>query len=144
MPWKPTTSGSLWVECFYILLDILSELCISSCCISFPSSFQVSGRTYHKSIQTDSIGTLLDGGFLVSHSSPHVWGHFLSVSHYKRPCQGYFGRQGALGSAVAAFNPLATQRCVLHRKGFSSSMCQVMAGVTWASTTKVYQQCWKE
>ena len=32
----------------------------------------------------------------------------------------------------------------MHREGLSSSVCQVMAEVTQASTTKVYQQCWKE
>ena len=33
---------------------------------------------------------------------------------------------------------------VLHRHGFSSSVCQVVAGATWISTAKVYLQCWKE
>ena len=32
----------------------------------------------------------------------------------------------------------------LHRQGFSSSVCKAVVGKTWASTTKVYQQCWKE
>ena len=31
-------------------------------------------------------------------------------------------------SATAAFNPLAAQRYVLHRQGFSSSACQVVVG----------------
>ena len=44
---------------------------------------------------------------------------------------------------MSAFNPLAAQGCVLCRQGFSSSVCQTPAGVTWAFTTKVYQQCWK-
>ena len=32
----------------------------------------------------------------------------------------------------------------LCTQGFSSSVCQVVAGATWASMSKVYQQCWKE
>ena len=33
---------------------------------------------------------------------------------------------------------------MLRRQGFSSSVSQAMAGATRASTSKVYQQCWKE
>ena len=36
------------------------------------------------------------------------------------------------------------QQCVLCRHGFSSSVCQPVAGATQAYTSKVYQQCWKE
>ena len=32
----------------------------------------------------------------------------------------------------------------LCRQGFSSSVCQEVVGATQASTSKVYQQCWKE
>ena len=32
---------------------------------------------------------------------------------------------------------------MLHRQVFSSSVCHVVAALTQASTTKVYQQCWK-
>ena len=35
-------------------------------------------------------------------------------------------------------------RCVLCRQWFLSSVCQVVVGTTWESTTKVCQQCWKE
>ena len=64
--------------------------------------------------------------------------------HHKRSCHGCFGRPGAQGSAVSAFNPLAAQQCVLCRQGLSSSFCQVVVGATWVSTSKVYKQCWKE
>ena len=62
----------------------------------------------------------------------------------KRSHCGCFGRPGAQGSAISAFNPLAAQQCVLHRQGFSSSVCQAVAGATRMSMSRVYQQCWKE
>ena len=34
-----------------------------------------------------------------------------------------FDRPGAQGSAISVFNPLAADRYVLHRQGFSSSVC---------------------
>ena len=34
------------------------------------------------------------------------------------------------GSAMSAFNPLVVQRCMLHRQGFSFSVCQAVAGAT--------------
>ena len=52
-----------------------------------------------------------------------------------------FGRPSAQRSAISEFNPLAAQRCVLHRQSFSLSVCQAVAEVTRASATKVYQQC---
>ena len=58
--------------------------------------------------------------------------------------RGCLGRPGAQGSAVSAFNPLAAQQCVLRRQGFSSSVCQAVAGATQTSTSRVYQQCWRE
>ena len=54
-----------------------------------------------RSTQTfDSGGTMLDGG---------------SLAH----C-GFLSRPHAQGFAISAFNPLAAQRYVLHRQGFSS------------------------
>ena len=113
---------------------------------SGPSSCaQVSGRTCQWSTQIfDSGGTMLDGGSLASHSSQHVGGCSLVVSNCKRSHHGCFSRPGTQGSAISAFNPLAAQQCVLCRQGFSSSVCQVVAGATQMSTLKVYQQCWKE
>ena len=77
-----------------------------------------------------------------------VLGMLADVPHWcliiKRPCHGCFGRQGAQWSAVTAFNPLAAQRCLLHRQGFSSSVYQALVRMSQASTTKVYQQCWNE
>ena len=70
---KSTASASLGVECFQSSLDISSELCIISSCISSPSSVQVSSRTCHKLIQTSNSNyTLLDGGSLATHSPQHV------------------------------------------------------------------------
>ena len=73
---------------------------------------------------------MLDGGSLASHSSWHAGRHSSAVSHRKRSRRGCLGRPGTQGSAVSAFNPLAAQRCVLHQQGFSSSVCQVVAGAT--------------
>ena len=67
---------------------------------------------------------------LGSHSSQHVGRHSLPLSHCKGSCCGYFGRPHAQGSAMSAFNPLAAQRCVLDRRGFSSSVCQVVVRTT--------------
>ena len=55
-----------------------------------------------------------------------------------------FSRPGTQGSAMCAFNPLAAQQCVLCGQRFSSLVCQVVAGATQTSMSKVYQQCWKE
>ena len=106
---------------------------------------QVSGRTGQWSTLTfDSGGAMLDGGSLASHSSQHVGRCSSAVSYHNRSCHGCFSRPGAQGSAISAFNPLAAQQCVLCRRGFSSLVCQVVAGATRMSTSKVYQQCWKE
>ena len=43
---------------------------------------------------------------------------------------------GAQGSASAAFNPLAAQKCVVSRQEFSSSVCQAVVRGTQASTKK--------
>ena len=56
----------------------------------------------------------------------------------KRSQQGCFCGQGAQGSAIITFNLLAVWKHVLHREGF------YVNGATQASTTKVYQHCWKE
>ena len=78
------------------------------------------------------------------HSSQHVGRCSLAVPHHKRSYCGCLGRRGAQGSALSAFNSLAAQQCVLCRQGFSSSVCQAVAGATQTLTSKVYQQCWKE
>ena len=67
----------------------------------------------------------------------------LKVSVLKRPCQACFSRLVVQGSAIAAFSPLAAQRYVLHRKGFCSSVCQAVAGLIEAFTSKVYYQSGK-
>ena len=71
------------------------------------------GEHVPKSIHTShSSGTMLDGGYLASHNSHHAGRHSPLVSHH-RSYHKCFGRPGAQGSAIAAFNPLAAQRCVL-------------------------------
>ena len=115
-------SGGLGVECFQPSLDFSGKLCVSSSSSGPSSSVQVSGRTCQQSTQTfDSGGAMLDGGSLASHSSQHVRGCSLAVSHCNRSCHGCFGRPGTQGSVISAFNPLAAQQCVLHRQGSSSS-----------------------
>ena len=52
--------------------------------------------------------------------------------------------QALKGLQISAFNLLAAQWHVLHRQGFSSSVCLGVVGATQMSTSKVYQQCWKE
>ena len=137
--------GHLWVECLQPSLDISGKLYIFSSCISSSSSVQVPGRTCQRSTEMfDSGGTMLDGGSLAPHISQHVGRHSSVVSYHKWSCHGYLDRPGAQGSAISAFNPMAAQRCVLCRQGFSCSVCQAVVGATWVSMSKVYQQCWKE
>ena len=66
------------------------------------------------------------------------------MSHCKRPCHGCLYWPAAQGFEITAFNPLATQRCVLCRQQFSSLVCQAVELASHAYTPKVYQQCWKE
>ena len=109
------------------------ELCVSFSSINSSSVVQVSSETCHKSIQTSYFsGTMLDGGSLAFHSSQYVGRHCSSVSHCNGSHHKCFSSLGAQGSAIAAFNPLAAaaQRHALHRQGFSSSVCQVVAGMT--------------
>ena len=73
---------------------------------------------------------MLDGGSLASHSSQHADRCSLAVSHCKRSCRGCFGRPGAQGSAISAFNPLTAQQHVLCKQGFSSLVYQAVVGAT--------------
>ena len=73
---------------------------------------------------------MLDGGSLASHSSQHAGRCALAVPSSQKSRHGCFGRPGTQGSAISAFNPLAAQRHVLCRQGFSSSVCQAVAGAT--------------
>ena len=86
----------------------------------------------------------LDGTSLASHIFQHVGRHSLSISYCKKSCLRCLSRLGAQVSAITAFNLLAAQRCVLHTQWLSSSVCQVVAGVTRVPTRKVYQQCLME
>ena len=139
-----TTFEGLGVECLQPSLDISGKLWVAPSCISSSNSVQVSGGTCQRATQTfDSGGNMLDWGSIASHSSQYVGRHSWAVSHHKRSHHGCFGRLGAQGSAISAFNPLAAQQCVLHRQRLSSSVCQAVVGGN-LSTSKVYQQCWKE
>ena len=140
-----TASGGLGVECLQPSLEISGKLCVPSSSSGPSCSVQVSSRTCQWSTQIfDSGGSMLDGGSLASHSSQHAGRHSSAVSHHKRSRRGCLGRLGAQGSAVSAFNPLVAQRCVLCQQGFSSSVCQAVAGATRTSMSRVYQQCWRE
>ena len=126
-----TASGGLGVECLQPSLEFSGKLCVSSSGSGPSCSGQVSSRTCQRSTQTfDSGGTMLDGSSLVSHSSQHAGRCSSVVSHHKRSHHGCFSRPGTRGSVISAFNPLAAQQCVLCRQGFSSSVCQGVAGAT--------------
>ena len=134
----PLALGDLGIECLQPSLDVSGKLCVCSSRIRSSSSVQVSGRTCQRSTQTfDFDGTMLDGGYLASHSCQHVGRHSSALSHHERSHHGCFSRPCAQGSAISAFKPLAAQRCVLHRQGSSFSVCQAMAGATQASMMKV-------
>ena len=134
--WKSTICGGLGVECIQPSLEISDKLCVSSSCINSSSSVNLSGRACHTSIQTfDSSGTMLDGSSVAFHSSQHVGGCSLALSHHKICHHGCFVRQSAQGSAISAFNHLAGQRYMLCTQGFSSSVCQA---VWWG-----HLECWQ-
>ena len=82
--------------------------------------------------------------WMASLISQHVVKHSSLVSHHKGFYHGCFSGLSAQGTTIAAFNALVVQRCVFCKQRFSSSVWQVAAGAALASTTKVYQQCWKE
>ena len=105
-------------------LDISGELCVASFGFSSTGSIQVSGKTFHWSVQTS-----YSSGSFLSYCSQHVGRLSSSVSHHKIHLHG-FSQPGAQRYASTACNPLAAQRCVLHRQGFSSSVCQAVAWVT--------------
>ena len=113
----------------YILSQAVSgELCVSSSNINSSGSVLVSSGICHKLIQTSHCSSSLsDGGSWLS-SFQHVGRHPSSVFHHKVSCHGYLSRLGGQGSAVTSFNPLAAQRYVLCRQGFSSSVCQALVG----------------
>ena len=117
---KSPSSGSLGVECIEFSFDISGMLCLSSSCISSSNSFQISGGTCHRSIQTLGSGTMLDRSSLASHISQHAGRHSLVLFCHKRSCHGCFDRPDAQGSAIAAFTPLAAQWYMLCRQEFSS------------------------
>ena len=73
---------------------------------------------------------MLDGGSLASHSSQCAGRCALVVPSSQESHHGCFSRPGTQGSAISAFNPLAAQQHVLHRQGFSSSVCQAVVGAT--------------
>ena len=140
-----TACGDLGVECLQPSLEISGKLCVSSSSSGPSCSVQVSSRTCQWSTQTfTSGGSMLDGGFLASHSSQHAGRCTSAVSHCKKSRCGCFSRPGTQGSAISAFNPLAAQQHVLYRQGFSSLVCQAVVGATQTSMSRVYQQYWKE
>ena len=132
---KCSICGTLWLNTFNPPCKYQVSYVFLSSCISSLSSIQVSNWVCHRSIQTSySVVTLLDWGSLASQSSQLVGRHSLFTSYCKKSHHGSFSRLGAQGSAITELNPLATQKCVLCRQGFSSSTSQAVTG---ASTTKV-------
>ena len=101
------TLRGLRVECLQPSLEVSGKLCLSS---SFNGCQRLT-QTF------DSGGTMLDGGFLASHSSQHVRRYYSAKSYCKRSHHRCVSRPCAQGSALSAFNSLAAQRCVLCRQG---------------------------
>ena len=134
----------LWEPWGWMLSTILghsSELCVSFFCIGSLSSFHVSGRTYHRSIQTSySSGTLLYGGYLASFRSQHVGRHSLLVSYCTKSCHWCFSRLITPGSAITVSNPGCSQICVLQRGVFFLSLSGSVRA-DWSVCGKSYQQC---
>ena len=135
-----TASWGLGVECLQPSLEISGKLCVSSSGSGPSYSVQVSSRTCQRSTQTfTSGGSILDGCSLASHSSQHAGRYSSVVPSSKRSRHGCFGRPGTQGSVISAFNPLAAQQHVLCRQGFSSLVCQAVAGATRMSPIKGLQ-----
>ena len=142
---KSHTCGSLGVECFQPPLYTSGELCVSSYSFSFPGPSHISGRMCHRSIQTFySSGTLLDWAPWLLTVLNTLAGFPFWCSIIKQPHHGCLNWLGAEGYAITAYKPLATERCVLCRQGFSSSVCLAVVGMTQECTINVYQQSWKE
>ena len=113
---KPTTSGSLEIECFQLSLEMSGELYFSSCCITFPSLSKFLAK-HIRSIQTSIlVAPCWIGGSLAFHSSQHVRTHSLLVSYNKRSCERCPIRPGSVGSAIAVFYPLSAQRHMLQTR----------------------------
>ena len=73
--------------------------------------------------------------------SKHVGRHSSLVFHGKRSHQGCFCRPVPKGLAGLH---LCLLRGVLYRLGFAFLVCQKVVGTAWRSTTKVFQQFWKD
>ena len=73
-------------------------------------------------------GSMLDGGSLASHSSHHAGRCSSAVPSCKRYHRGCFGRPGAQGSVKSAFNLWLLSNVCYADRGFSSSVCQAVAG----------------
>ena len=122
---KSSTSESLGVECFQPSLAIWSKLCFSSSCISSPGFWQ---NTLW--VNSDFLFWWHFVGWRLL-GFPCLWAYwktFLISDPPWRPHHGSFSRLGAEGSAVTAFNPLATQRCMFCSQVFSSLVCQAVVG----------------
>ena len=139
-----TTSGGLGAECLQPSLDVSGKLCFSSCIgplvLSKFLMEHVKGQPRHL-ILVASCWMEVPWLPTVLHMLTVILWHCPII---KRSCHRCFGRPCAQESAKSAFNPLAVQRCVLGRQGFSSSVCQALSGATQVFTMKVYQQCWME
>ena len=133
--WNLHYCWGLRVECLQPSVAISGRLHVSSSSISSSGSVQVSGRTCQRSTQTiDSGGTMFDRGSLASHSSQHVGRHSLAVLHHKRS---HCVLKGLPYLHLTLW--LLSNVCFTDRVLFLG-----LSWATWVSTSKVYQQCWKE
>ena len=132
----PLPPGSLWLNTFNHLWKSQVSYFICYSCNKSCSVVKVSSETCNKSIQASYCGgAILDGGSLVFHNSQHAGRHSSMVSHHKSLHQRCFSRLGAQGCAIAAFNPLAAQRHVLHRQGFSPPSVR-----QWQGNSSIYNK----
>ena len=126
----PLPLGDFGFECLQPSLDVSHKLCASSSCISSSSSVQVSGRTCQQSYQmVDSGGAMLHGGFLASYSSQHV-GRLSSALSLRKDLVMDVLVGHMLKGLPYLHLTLWLLRDMLQREGFSSSICQAVAGAT--------------
>ena len=125
-------------------MDFSGKLCVSFSSSGPSCSVQVSGRTCQWSAQTfDSGGSMLDGGSWL----PTVLNMLADVPQ-QYPIIKDLIMDVSVGQVLRGLQYLHLTLWqlsdVCYADGFSSSVCQVVAGATRMSTLKVYQQCWKE
>ena len=130
-PWKCNISGSLGVEYFQLSLDMSAELCVLPPALASVVLCKVLVEHVRDQFRLLTLVVPCWMEFLwlpmilklLEYVTPLVFCH-------KRSYHGCSSRPGAQGSSIAAFNPLAAQRYVFCRQGFSSSFRQQVMGAT--------------